>query len=110
MYMHRFITNCPFGMEIDHRDGNKLNNQKCNLRICTPTQNKRNIKKQSNNKAGYKGVSYFGNKYIRATISINRKQIHLGFFPDLITAAKAYDKKAKELFGEFAYLNFPEEV
>jgi hypothetical protein len=109
--MHRTILNIPSGMYPDHIDGNKLNNQKSNLRICTHSQNMMNRKIQANS-TGYKGVSYCNTcykgkkyQYIQAHIRINKKLIYLGTFPDLISAAKAYDAKAKELFGEFARTN-----
>jgi hypothetical protein len=105
--MHRVLIDCPINLEVDHIDGNKLNNQKSNLRICTHQQNMANQKKYKTNTTGYKGVTIW-KQYIRAQIQINKKRIYLGFFPDLISAAKAYDKKAKELWGSFARLNFPE--
>lgn len=66
-----------------------------------------NIIKQKNNTSGYKGVSYNKRDKYQAKIKFN-KQIHIGYFEDPIRAAKAYDAKALELFGEFAQLNFPE--
>lgn len=107
--MHRVILNCPDGMQTDHIDGNRLNNQKNNLRICTQSQNEINKGRRETNISGYKGVSYH-DKYIKARISCGGKQYHLGYFPDLISAAKAYDVKARELFGEYARLNFPDGI
>lgn len=95
--------------DTDHRDNNKLNNRRSNLRVATRSQNEANQGKQINNKSGYKGVSQFGKKKWRSAIVINRKQIHLGLYNDRTEAARAYDKKAIEIFGEFAYLNFPNE-
>lgn len=86
----------------------KLNNQKENLRICTHRQNSVNRPATSKNKIGYKGVTLNKNRYIVAQIKINRNQIRLGTFHDVVSAAKAYDKVAKEWHGEFAKLNFPE--
>jgi len=105
--MHREIMGEPKGMFIDHRDGNSLNNRKSNLRICTPAQNVLN-RGCMGGSSGYKGVSSLKklNKW-KAEITFKGRRIHIGHFEDEIDAAKAYDKKAKELFGEFAYLNFP---
>jgi hypothetical protein len=49
-------------------------------------------------------------KKFMASICIDGKNKNLGYFDDQVTAAKAYDKKAKELFGEYAYLNFPDDA
>jgi hypothetical protein len=109
IYMHRQILNAPKGKVVDHKDSNGLNNRKSNVRLCTKTQNMRNRRPWLRCSSKYKGVSLdeCGNKW-RARITFNRKKIHIGNFDDEIEAARAYDRKAKELFGEFAYLNFPE--
>ena len=108
--MHRLILNAPKGLFIDHIDHNGLNNRKSNLRLCTNRQNQQNRRPTRNGSSRYKGVHWCNtHKKFRARITHNSKRIHLGYFEDEIAAAKAYDKKAKELFGEFAYLNFPAE-
>jgi hypothetical protein len=93
---------------IDHKDHDGLNNQKSNLRFCTKQQNSANMKLRENTSSKYKGVIWckWANKW-RSKVGFNKTSIHLGYFKFEIEAAKAYDKKAKELFGEFAYLNFP---
>ncbi|MDD5551392.1 MAG: HNH endonuclease [Candidatus Omnitrophica bacterium] len=106
--MHRFIMNPPKGMMVDHRDGNGLNNQKSNLRICTRAENMMNRGKQPNNTSGYKGVR-INKGIIIAQIGFKNWNYHIGCFPDKESAARAYDKRAKELFGDFARLNFPKE-
>jgi hypothetical protein len=116
--MHRQITNAPKGMYVDHINGNPLDNRKENLRICTNQQNGMNRGKQNNNTSGYKGVRYVKkkknmiNEYSKpwgAEIMHNQKRVFFGYYKTKEEAARAYDKKAIELFGEFAYLNFPEE-
>ena len=105
--MHRLIMNAMDYTEVDHWDNNGLNNQKNNLRFATESQNGINRPKQSNNSSGYKGV--YWNKQAQkwmVRIQINKKNHFVGLFSDLIIAARAYDKKAAELFGEFAKLNF----
>lgn len=94
------------GMVVDHVNGNTLHLYRNNLRICTQGQNKCNSSKHSNNKNKYKGVSFQHGKFT-SHICFNKKQIHLGRFVKEENAAKAYDKKARELFGEYAKLNFP---
>lgn len=110
VYMHRVITNAQKGMMVDHADHNALNNRRSNLRICTSSQNHQN-RKWTRGSSKYKGV-YWDKRYRKwcATICFEGRNYYLGSFDDEIEAAKAYDKKALELFGEFAYLNFPEEV
>ncbi len=105
--MHRVITEAPPGLLVDHRNHNGLDNRRSNLRICTKGENNRNQLPRGGT-SQYKGVSWSkSHKKYAATIRCNKQRFHLGWFDDEVEAAKAYDKKAKELFGEFAYLNFP---
>lgn len=107
--MHRFILGLKIGdkKEGDHRDGDGLNNQRCNLRECTHAENQYNRKKNKKGSSEYKGI-WFNRKYKRwvAQLRCNKKYYNLGHFVSEIKAAKAYDMKAKEMFGEFASTNF----
>jgi len=105
--MHQLLMAPPPGMVVDHIDGNGLNNRRANLRICTPQQNRRNTRPRHKTSA-FLGVSRRGDKYA-ARIKHHGREFHLGLFKDEIEAAKARDRKAKELFGQFAWLNFPED-
>ncbi len=106
--MHRIITNFPKGIDTDHRNHNGLDNRKANLRPCTKAQNQQNCLKQKNCSSRYKGVYWHKNrKKWQTQIVVNHKNLYFGSYIDEIKAAKIYDKKAKELFGEFANLNFP---
>ena len=108
--LHRLLMDPPKGMVIDHINHNGLDNRRENLRICTRAENSRNRGKQKNNTSGYKGVCWYKrDKKWRAQIKKDSKKIHIGYFDIIEDAARAYDAKAKELFGEFAHLNFPEE-
>ena len=102
--MHREIMHVsdPKVM-VDHKDGNGLNNQRSNLRICTNGQNKQNGTVYKNSKTGFRGVTYRKdlNKF-RSKISFNGKEIHLGYFDTALEAAQVRDRKALELHGEFA--------
>lgn len=111
-YMHRELMGITDpAVEVDHRDNDGLNNTDENLRVCTSSQNKFNRGKQSNNHSGYKGVSWIGSKKkYRARIMIQGKDHLVGYFDDAITAARAYDRAAKQYHGDYAYLNFPEEA
>lgn len=109
--IHRFIMQLhEYDIEnklIDHKDQNGLNNQKENLRICNLSENAQNARKPKHGKTSkYKGVSVrkSTNKY-HSYIMLNQKRIHIGYFTNEIDAAIAYNKKAIELFGEFACLN-----
>lgn len=106
LMMHHLIMPTEKELMIDHINLNKLDNRKENLRMVTMSQNKANCPVRSNNKSGYKGVSYYKrrNKYI-AAIKVNYKKIFLGYFTDVVDAAKAYNEAAKKYFGEYAYLN-----
>lgn len=106
--MHRLIMNCPADMCVDHINGDTYDNRKINLRICTHQQNMMNTKIRTDSSSSYKGIYYVGFlKKWAARISFNGNKTHIGVYRSEIDAAKAYDTKAKELFGEFARVNFP---
>jgi len=106
--MHRIIMGEPKGMVVDHIDGNALNNRRSNLRVCRVSENVYNCRGRKGS-SRYKGVCRLKklNKW-KAEVMLNGRHIHIGCFDDEMEAAKAYDKKAVELFGEFAYLNLAE--
>ena len=94
--------------EIDHIDSNRLNNQKDNLRLCNRSQNLGNRNKSKNNKSGFKGVIWDKKtKKWLAQTGVNYKHKALGYFTNIMDAAKTYDKFALEYYGKFARLNFP---
>lgn len=103
IYMHRAITKCPDKYKVDHRDRDTLNNTRGNLRITTFHQNHAN--RGGYGLIPYKGVTLDGTRY-RARITGQ----HIGFFATAEAAARAYDAEAFKLWGEFAYLNFREEM
>lgn len=108
-FIHRYIMNAPRHLHVDHINGDRLDNRRENLRVCTQHQNNMSGSRKKNSKSLFKGVSpcHSNNKW-RSTVTFNYKQHHAGYFQTEEEAAKAYDKKALELFGEFARLNFPE--
>lgn len=109
---HRLIMEKHLGRyllkneEVDHINKNKLDNRIENLRLCTPTENNMNRGISKNNTSGYKGVRQIGEKW-EARIGYKYRLISIGRYRTSEEAAIAYDRKAKELFGDFAYLNFP---
>lgn len=104
--LHQFLF--PGHEQLDHKNGNGLDCQTHNLRPATGTQNQANCQKRENCTSKFKGVSWMKkNKRWKAHIHLKGKQIHLGCFKNEDDAARAYDTKAIELFGEFARLNFP---
>jgi AP2 domain-containing protein/HNH endonuclease len=106
--MHRVIMNAPSGTEVDHINQNRLDCQRCNLRIASHGQNRQNTPKYKGCSSQYKGVSWRKKKerWV-AGIGHDQKWIHLGYFDSEIAAAHAYDAAALMYHGEFAYLNFP---
>ncbi len=93
------------GKEIDHIDGDGLNNQRKNLRWSSHSQNLRNRDIQLNNKSGFTGVSLHKCGKWRACCYLNKKQYHLGLFDDIIKAANAYKKFVKKHYKEFRRSN-----
>lgn len=104
--MHRIIMDAPRNMQVDHINHNTLDNRKRNLRLCTHNQNQQNQTPSKNTLSQYKGVSWAKQrkKWV-ARIGINKKRLFLGYFKNEEQAAIAYNKAAKELFGEYALLN-----
>lgn len=105
--MHRIILDAPTGLLVDHKDGDGLNNQRCNLRLATRSQNVRNRRKPNALTSTFKGVSWYKplGKWL-SRIMVERRAVHLGYFLSEIEAARAYDEAALRLHGEFANPNF----
>jgi len=105
--IHRLIMAAPSHLEIDHIDGNRLNNQRSNLRLCNSSQNKCNRGPRKDNKSGYKGVSWHKqrNKWTVRIKSPYGKYLSLGLYHNIKEAALAYNKAAIKYHGEFAFIN-----
>ena len=101
--LHRLLMGSPKS-SIDHKNRDKTDNRKKNLRVCSQSQNLVNRGMLSNNTSGYRGVSKSHGKWT-SMLGVDGKNIYLGTFEDIVDAAKAYNDKAKELYGEFAELN-----
>lgn len=110
IWMHRVILDAPADMQVDHRDLDGLNNHRHNLRLCTPSENRRNRLKLANNTSGYKGVFWIepSHKW-QARIALNGFSKSLGYFNTAEDAARAYDVAAPKYHGEFASVNIYEE-
>lgn len=103
--MHRVIMGNPIGMDIDHISGNKLDNRRENLRVCTRMENLRNSKIKKTNTSGFKGVSWDKKRNMwRARITVGGEEIHIGSYAKKEVAKMEYDKMAVKFFGEFARL------
>ena len=104
--MHRVIMKTPKDMQTDHRDGNKLNNRKTNLRNCSHGQNQQNRGSNKFTTSKYKGVCWNKNagKWM-AEIMVNRKKIYLGIFAVETDAARAYNEASRKHHKEFGYIN-----
>lgn len=106
--MHRQILSASGNQICDHINGNRLDNRRANLRITDRLGNAQNSKKRHHNISGFKGVSWHEKlEKWRAQIQVNKKKMHIGVYRSVKAAAMAYDRKARECFGEFARLNFP---
>ncbi len=104
--MHRLVMNPPAKIGIDHINGNGLDNCRCNLRICSQSENCQNQKAIRGGTSKFKGVHFHkqSNKWM-ARIHVNYKSIYLGVFDAETKAAIAYNEAAAYFFGDFARLN-----
>ncbi len=100
--MHRLILGAGRGDMVDHADGDRLNNRRCNLRLASHSQNNANKRRAKNNTSGFKGVYWCRAKQRwHATVMLNRKRHHAGYFESAEQAHHAYVELASKLFGEF---------
>lgn len=108
LWMHRAILEASKGVQVDHVDGNSLNNSRSNLRLCSPQQNTFN-RQAIIGSSHFKGVSFDTrqNRW-KASVTVDKKTKTIGYFIEEVAAARAYDQAARLRFGEFAWLNFPD--
>jgi len=114
-YVSRLIMDAPVNMEVDHINHDTLDNRRCNLRVCTRSENRRNGRKQRQSNGRFKCVVYHpAKKYNpnsseakpwRAYTRVMGKRIWLGYYATDIDAAMAYNRYAAKEFGEFACFN-----
>ena len=112
--MHRVLAGLEVGdpRQVDHKNHDGLDNRRVNLRVCEAGENNCNTRKAPGLTSRYKGVTgitRYGYQQWVVKIERARRRHYLGVFTDEIEAARAYDEAAKQLHGEFAILNFPQE-
>lgn len=104
--LHLSLVSAPPKFEVDHKDGNRLNNQRSNLRIVTHAQNMMNRKLGRNSSTGFKGVDFHkSSNLFRARIYANRKGFSLGYFKDAQSAHNAYKAASIRHHGEFGRIS-----
>lgn len=107
-YLHRRIMKAPKGMDVDHIDRNRFNDQKSNLRICRRSENMANsVPRRGLSK--YKGVSKLNRPNLKkkwlSYIKVEYKTYYNGYYETEAEAAHVYNQFAEQIFGEFAYIN-----
>lgn len=107
--MSRVIMDAPQHLQVDHINGDKLDNRRSNLRLCSPQNNSRNRPKHRGWQSRYKGVAPYSrdpSRWVAQIYPRNKRAIHLGIFNTEEEAGRAYDEAALKFYGEFACLNF----
>lgn len=104
--MHRVILRPGPGQWVDHANHDGLDNRRCNIRLCTPSQNAQN-RRRIRGSIPLRGVSKRPDGKFQAAIRANGDGYFLGSFDTAVAAALAYDAAARILHGEFGHLNFP---
>lgn len=107
VYLHRALLNPPSGMQVDHINGNGLDNRRENLRVVTPAQQHQSFQsKRKYATSTFRGVCYSARlKKWQATLQHAGETFNLGFFDTEVAAARSYNAKATELWGAYANLN-----
>lgn len=105
VYLHTFLTGFR---QVDHKNGDGLDNRRRNLRPCSKSQNIQNARKRQGTSSRFKGVERRLNNRWSAKIRLNNVRYSLGCFDTEELAARVYDSAARSFFGEFARCNFPE--
>ena len=100
--LHRLIMECAIGMTVDHLNGNKLDNRRCNLIVRSRSARPHRISRTKKS-SPYKGVSRDKKRYVA---KIRNRDI--AYCDTALEAAFVYDDAAREEYGEYARLNFPE--
>jgi hypothetical protein len=104
--MHRLILDPPVGVQVDHRNGNGLDNRRSNLRLATAAQNQHNQHARRGGSSRFKGVDWnLARRKWRAHVKVNGRKRYLGSFDDELDAAAMYDWAAGYYHGEFACVN-----
>lgn len=104
--MHRVVADAPLGVEVDHRNGDGLDNRRANLRLCSKSDNMGNMTSRTN-RTGFKGVAFHAASGLWMAQMQRHKKRQATYHHSAEAAAKAYDAMAIKAFGEFARLNFP---
>ena len=108
IYLHRFIVGPDPDNRVDHINHDGLDNRRCNLRICTNSENLRNRSGlAATNRSGFLGIETMRDGSFRATLSDHGKNVHVGVFRVAQEAAIARDIAARKLYGDFGVYNFP---
>lgn len=109
MKMHRLVLSAPEGFDVDHINGNGLDNRRSNLRICSRSEHRRNHRKQPG-ASRFVGVTRKKKVTVRweASVWVDRKRVHLGYYDTEDDAAQARDTFVRNSdFAQFARYNFP---
>lgn len=106
IFLHRVIMAPSAGLVVDHINGDKLDNRRSNLRVCTNAQNSMNQRLSASNTSGFKGVRrHWQSGRWQAQITVDGHRRYLGLFADPRVAAHVYNRAAVHFYGEFARLN-----
>lgn len=106
IYLHRFLMNPPPNLQVDHINGDKLDNRRDNLRLVSQRENLINKPKRSDSRNRYKGISTRPSGTFYANIKVHGKYIYLGTYTTAEEAARAYDEAARKYFGAISSVNF----